>query len=209
MKHKHPDDEPFSDDELRHMEAGLALIEAQHHALAEGKEADADGDEKITKQEAHYRPGTAHRFCEACSMFLYPHRDNRNGDGECSLVEGTISPSALCDHYERKKERAAGGAADQDEDDSGKVHYERVAGVAPPGSFRLSHHAVRALGQNDPRTAGRVISSLFGQGVNGDPTVVHPDVVRDLGHGDVKTGHRVLQRFVQRLGRGNGNHARG
>ena len=36
------------------------------------------------------------------------------------------------------------------------VHYERVKGVAEPESFRLPHHAVRALGKGDPCTAGRV-----------------------------------------------------
>jgi hypothetical protein len=105
---KHPDDEAFTDDELREMEAAMHLITAQRHEHDGADEG--EHDEKITKQEAHYRPGTTHRFCEACSMFLFSHHDSKNGDGECSLVAGNISPSALCDHYERKKERAAGRA---------------------------------------------------------------------------------------------------
>lgn len=124
MNHKHPDDEPFTDDELREMEAALHLVHAQRHALD--------------------------------------------------------------------------GAADHDEDDNGKVHYERVKGVASPGSFRLPHHVVHVLGQGDPRTAGRLIASLFGTSAD-DPLTIPPETVRHLGHGDIRAGHRVLQRFVQRL----------
>lgn len=206
MKHKHPDDEPFSDQELAEIQAALHLIAAERHALADDDEA--DDDEKITKKEAHYRPGTAHRHCEICSMFR--HGDNRPDDtGTCTSVEGDISPNALCDYFARQKGRAVGGAADdQGEHDDGRVRYERVRGVPEPGSFRLPHHAVHALGAGDGRTAGRVIASLFGPGAGDNPTVIHPDIVRELGHGDAKAGARVLKKFVSMVGR-RGHHARG
>jgi hypothetical protein len=71
------------------------------------------------------------------------------------------------------------------------VHYERI-GLAEPGGFRLPHHAVHALGKGDPRTAGRVIASMFGTSAD-DPLTIPPETVRALG------GPRVLQRFVQML----------
>jgi hypothetical protein len=195
------DDEKFTDDELPEMEAALHLVHAQRHALdgAADHDDEANDDEKISKQEAHYRPGTTHRFCEACSMFLYPHRDTKDGDGGCSLVAGNISPAALCDHFERQKERAAGGPADQDESHRG-VYYERVKGVASPGSFRLPHHAIHKLGGGDGRTAGKVLKSLFA--VDPDsPDIIPAETVRHLGHGDLRAGRRVLEKFIARLRR--------
>src|SRR5215468_7460146 len=73
---------------------------------------------------------------------MFEHGDNKHGYGTCMSVEGDISPNALCDYFERKREHG--------------VHYERVMGVAEPESFRLPRHAVRALGKGDPCTAGRV-----------------------------------------------------
>jgi hypothetical protein len=94
------------------------------------------------------------------------------------------------------KEAADGGAVDDR-----KVHYERVKGVASPGSFRLPHHAVEALGAGDGRTAGMVLKQLFA--VDADsPDIVPAETVQALGHGDHKTGHRVLNRFVQMLRKG-------
>jgi hypothetical protein len=84
--------------------------------------------------------------------------------------------------------------------DKGKVYYERINGVAPPGSFKLPHHAVHALGAGDPLRAGRTVASLFGTSAD-DPLTIHPDVVRQIGEGDLKAGHRVLQRFVHMLRR--------
>src|SRR5262249_45542962 len=72
---------------------------------------------------------------------MFEHGDNKHGYGTCMSVEGDISPNALCHYFERKREHG--------------VHYERVMGVAEPESFRLPHHAVRALGKGDPCTAGR------------------------------------------------------
>jgi hypothetical protein len=80
---KHHDDE-FSDDELREMEAALHLIHAQRHVhdgAADDETDEGEHDDKITKRAAHYRPGTTHRHCEVCSMFVFPHHDNKNGDG--------------------------------------------------------------------------------------------------------------------------------
>jgi hypothetical protein len=123
------DDTDFTEDELRSMAAGLALMEAERHVFADG------------------------------------------------------------------------GAVGDDEGNDRKVLcYERVPikGAVPHGGYRLPHHAVRALGNGDPHAAGRVLVHLFG--VSGDdPTIVPPEAVRQAGGGDIRVGHRVLQRFVERL----------
>jgi hypothetical protein len=36
---KHPDDEQFTDDELREMEAGLAMINAHRHVFADAEQS--------------------------------------------------------------------------------------------------------------------------------------------------------------------------
>lgn len=51
---------------------------------------------KAAKAKANYRYGTASRKCSLCSMFRPPH--------SCTAVLGEISPSALCDYFERKSE---------------------------------------------------------------------------------------------------------
>jgi hypothetical protein len=200
MNKRHDDE--FTDDELREMEAALHLIHAQRHALdgaAEHDESNGEdgGDEKISKEEARYRPGTASRHCEICSMFLDSEHDNKNGDGKCTLVEGPISPQGLCDYFERQKGRAVGGSTDHDR----RVHYERVKGVAEPGSFKLPHHAVHKLGGGDGRTAGKVLRGLFGVDPEA-PDIIPAETVHRLGGGDLKAGHRVLNKFLAMLRRG-------
>jgi hypothetical protein len=52
------------------------------------------GAAKLTKEAAGYRNAIEDgQFCALCSMFIKPNR--------CSLVEGKISRTALCDHYEK------------------------------------------------------------------------------------------------------------
>jgi hypothetical protein len=69
-----------------------------------------DDDEKISKKESRYRIGTELRHCEICSMWRHSEHDNKGSDGECTLVEGRISPQGLCDYFRRKKE--SGGSVD-------------------------------------------------------------------------------------------------
>ena len=51
---------------------------------------------KVSKESVAYAPGIRTRRCVLCTMFEAPHA--------CSLVAGWISPSAVCDRFERKKE---------------------------------------------------------------------------------------------------------
>jgi hypothetical protein len=52
------------------------------------------GAAKMTKEAAGYRDAIEDgQFCALCSMFAEPH--------SCSLVEGKISRTALCNHYEK------------------------------------------------------------------------------------------------------------
>ena len=102
------------------------------------------------------------------------------------------------------------------------VWYEqpKIKNRPPRNSFTLPDFAVEALGAGDPRTAGHVIHSMFGLAPyagEGDPRVIDPDVVADIGHGSLAKGHRVLQKFVAMLRRQprddwieqpDGNHGR-
>jgi hypothetical protein len=85
------------------------------------------------------------------------------------------------------------------------VHYEQPAikGQPPRGSFRLPKDVINKLGEGDPQAGGRVAAHMFSAEPDIDfPDVVHADVVRDIGHGDIKAGRRVLERFVQRVRQG-------
>jgi hypothetical protein len=80
----------------------------------------------------------------------------------------------------------------------------QIKGRPPRNSYTLPDSAVDALGNGDPQTAGMVLAHLFGLGPftgEGDPRVIDPDVVADIGHGSLVKGHRVLTRFVQMLRR--------
>ncbi len=85
------------------------------------------------------------------------------------------------------------------------VHYVQppIKGRAPRNSFTLPDDVVNALGDGDPETAGSVLHSMFGLApfTDGDPRVIDPDVVRDLGHGSHAAGLRVLRKFVAMLRR--------
>jgi len=50
---------------------------------------------KATKEQAHYRLGTAGQHCAQCTMFVRP-------DG-CTSVQGKISPWAVCDFFKKKE----------------------------------------------------------------------------------------------------------
>lgn len=54
---------------------------------------------KATKQQAHYRDGTAARHCGLCTMFRPPR--------SCTAVAGDISPDGVCDYFKRRAKTAA------------------------------------------------------------------------------------------------------
>jgi hypothetical protein len=85
------------------------------------------------------------------------------------------------------------------------VHYEQpvIRGQPPRGSFRLPKDVINKLGEGDAQTGGAVVAGMFGVEPDSDfPDVVHADVVRDIGHGDIKAGQKVLQKFVARVRHG-------
>jgi hypothetical protein len=86
----------------------------------------------------------------------------------------------------------------------GKMYYQMppVAGMAPPGSFRIPKDVIAALGDGDLESGGFVLHSLFGiEDTPDDPTVIHPHVIRIIGNGSLAAGQKVLQRFVQMVRR--------
>ncbi len=84
-------------------------------------------------------------------------------------------------------------------------HYVQpeIRGRPPRNSFTLPDDVVNALGDGDPEVAGHVLHSMFGLApfTDGDPRVIDPDVVRDIGHGSHAAGLKVLKRFVDALRR--------
>lgn len=82
-----------------------------------------------------------------------------------------------------------------------KVHYERVPmkGTAPHGSFRVPDDVVAALGHGDPEMGIIVLYDMFASEPylsNGTPRILTPEIVRDIGHGSLSAGRRVLEKFV-------------
>jgi hypothetical protein len=87
---------------------------------------------------------------------------------------------------------------------NGKTHYSMppVAGMAPPGCFRISKDVIAKLGDGDLRAGGFVLHSLFGiEDTPDDPTIIHPHVVRIIGNGNINAGRKVLEKFVARVRR--------
>jgi hypothetical protein len=75
------------------------------------------------------------------------------------------------------------------------VHYERIAGTAEPGAFRLPHHVIHGIGAGDYRASGMALRKLFGVDPE-SPDIVPAETVRRIGGGDVGAGHDVLKKFV-------------
>lgn len=84
--------------------------------------------------------------------------------------------------------------------DDGRWRYERVPikGAVSRGAFRLPGRVIDTLGKGDPRTGGAIAAHLFRVDPD-DPLTISPDKVRDLGHGDIGAGQRVLRKFVAML----------
>jgi hypothetical protein len=88
----------------------------------------------------------------------------------------------------------------EDKAHGGKLHYTMpdVRGMAPPGSFRIPKDVFAALGDGDLKLGGAIIHQMFGiEDDPADPTRIHGDVVRIIGHGSLAKGQEVLHRFVQ------------
>lgn len=56
----------------------------------------AEGDwQNMSKKDVDYRVGTEDECCKKCTMFRPP--------SSCTLVEGKIKPTGLCDYFKRKQ----------------------------------------------------------------------------------------------------------
>lgn len=80
------------------------------------------------------------------------------------------------------------------------VHYEQppIHGVSR-GSFRLGPDIIKKLGGGNVQAGAAVAAGMFSVEPGDDPTVVHPDVVRDIGHGSHTAGLKVLSKWVAML----------
>jgi len=112
-----------------------------------------------------------------------------------------------------------GGDVEADDGDKRAYHYERVPighteGKADGGgleyvrpihggslkeAYRLPRNAIRALGGGDLEAGYATSDAMFGHHTALGRGVVHPDVVRHIGDGDLAAGHRVLRKFVSSL----------
>jgi hypothetical protein len=64
-------------------------------------------------------------------------------------------------------------------------------------SFTIPDDVVEQLG--GPKTAGAVLHGMFGLRPftgEGNPLEIDPDVVADVGHGSIKAGRRVLDKWI-------------
>jgi hypothetical protein len=97
--------------------------------------------------------------------------------------------------------------------------YEQpsIHGQPERGSFRLGRDVLAALGHGDLKLGGAIAASLFSVAAGDDPTIVHADVVRDVGHGSLNAGRKVLDRWIAQVRDGardyvieqpDGNHGR-
>ena len=114
--------------------------------------------------------------------------------------------------------RARGGDVEEEDGDRRGFYYERIPvgraqhradggleyqrptfGGSLKGAFKLPHNAVRALGNGDADAGLAVSDQLFGHHIALGRGTVHPDVLHDIGNGDIKAGRRVLQKLVTML----------
>lgn len=65
----------------------------------------------------------------------------------------------------------------------------------PRGAFVLPLDVIGKLGSGNPVLGEELVELMFGLGA---PTarVLRPEVVADIGHGDLNAGRKVLQQFV-------------
>lgn len=91
------------------------------------------------------------------------------------------------------------------------------------GSFILPSDIVGAIGQNNSDAGAQIIGSMFGLGTHGAPrggyadgggvdeevpivaaggeVVIPASVVKEIGHGSLSAGHKVLHRFCLKVRR--------
>jgi hypothetical protein len=73
----------------------------------------------------------------------------------------------------------------------------RIKNRSLRNSFTIPDDVVEQLG--GPKTAGAVLHGMFGLRPftgEGNPLEIDPDVVADVGHGSIKAGRRVLDKWI-------------
>jgi hypothetical protein len=78
------------------------------------------------------------------------------------------------------------------------AHAKRII---PPGSFIVPLDVAFALGNGDGGIGEDIIAKMFAGGryTEAMPRVLPPEVVREIGHGNIANGRRVLEKFVTDL----------
>ena len=96
----------------------------------------------------------------------------------------------------------------------------------PPGSYILPSDVISAVGQNNTEAGAQILGSIFKIGSHGgeSPEAVatqtavalmvmcrlsrqaarwslHPEIVAEIGGGDMKAGHKILNAFCLRVRR--------
>ena len=72
----------------------------------------------------------------------------------------------------------------------------RASGGRVDGGFEIPEDVVEALGRGDPMIGEAVLHEMFNYGTL-TPRLIHPAVLKHLGHGDTKAGRRVIQAFIR------------
>jgi hypothetical protein len=78
------------------------------------------------------------------------------------------------------------------------AHAKRII---PPGSFVLPIDIAMILGAGDGEVGESIFGKMFSGGRYNPQTarILPPEVVKDVGHGNINAGRRVLDKFVKRL----------
>jgi hypothetical protein len=99
---------------------------------------------------------------------------------------------ALAASYRNQRGHADGGAVDRSHD---KV--SRHGKDSAKGEFVLPRDLAATIGQGDAEAGEAVLRDLFAAGPYvANPNVIAPEVVKDIGHGSIPAGHRVLRKFI-------------
>lgn len=187
--HKIPTDSRFKDNDF---------LPQSRFMTSTGKQAGAILMTTPTESTSHvgHQSSFTHHVDEHSVQHALDHGGEYEIDNphhqEASQGKPYIAPQPLT--FKPQKKRAAGGAVTDDDDES--------LGLPEQSFMAQVHHIHRRDDGREPFAEG---GSADGEdhGVPivaaGGEHVLSPDEVRDVGGGDLDTGHRVLDEFVKRM----------
>jgi hypothetical protein len=73
--------------------------------------------------------------------------------------------------------------------------HEHARRIIPKGSYYVPLASMAALGRGDAEAGERILHKMF---VMAAPGAVHPHALRELGNGSIRSGRKVLQKFLDR-----------